>query len=714
MYCTKCGRRLEEGEKNCKVCDGDIIDNVVMGKNRINKKTKILIYIIAAILILGVGGIFGAKYLLNPDSKLAMQIEKIDIESHFKTSKKLNIQVEDINIDKYPTIIMKITKTDKKSNFNNNNITLYEEDNLIEDYDLEEVADGWELKYISNESATEQIEKNIKIENKEDINDIVQADYIKPNQDTVNFVISQVDSNNFPEISLYFNAIDEFGNSLKDFNIDNLNIFTKNQSGEDIKTEIKELEFVDKKEPVSINMVMDTSGSMDGDINKCKEIAGNFINSIDFTMGDRVEVIEFNDISRVNNYFTSNKESLINSINGLRTSGGTALFDSLISALYETNMQEGAKCIIAFTDGDDNMSVNTSTDVINLSQKLSIPIYIIGLGDGLENSILTNITNSTNGEYTNISNIDQLNNIYDKILRKTKEQYVLKYDLLNNDENLLETDVNIGVNSFKYRGEIYHNFGIKPKEYRVDIKKYEKLKEDTKKEAEDKFGNIQGNYSLAFKDMTKGDMLSINSKKEIAASTIKIFIMIEAYDRIYTGRLNENEIITLQDSMKAGGSGILSSKPSGEKISVKELIRLMMVKSDNTAANILIDKLGLDSINQRIKSLGCINTELNRKMMDQDAIDKGVQNYTSVDDLALVLTKLYNGQCVNKQYDSMMIDIMKNNESKSKIPNELPSNVTVANKSGEFDKVENDAGIVFTDKGAYIICVITTEGISGE
>lgn len=62
----------------------------------------------------------------------------------------------------------------------------------------------------------------------------------------------------------------------------------------------------------------------------------------------------------------------------------------------------------------------------------------------------------------------------------------------------------------------------------------------------------------------------------------------------------------------------------------------------------------------------------------------------------------------------MIIDIIKNNETKSKIPNELPENVEVANKSGEFAGVENDAGILFTDKGAYILCITTEDGKSGE
>lgn len=265
-----------------------------------------------------------------------------------------------------------------------------------------------------------------------------------------------------------------------------------------------------------------------------------------------------------------------------------------------------------------------------------------------------------------------------------------------------------------FKESLTYYYSSKEKEDEVAVKDYSSLQENIKLQAENSLGKISGKYSLTFIDLTNLETLSINNNKFIAASTIKIFIMIEAYTRINEGTLREDDIIVLEDSMKVGGAGILSGRASGSKLSIKELIFLMMTKSDNTATNMLIDKLAMENINTRIKALGCNNSELNRKMMDQGAINRGIQNYTSSYDLALALSKLYNGECVSKEYDLKMIEIMMKNENKRKISSKLPKDVQVASKTGELGGVENDAAIIYTSKGAYILSITTSNGNSSE
>lgn len=248
-------------------------------------------------------------------------------------------------------------------------------------------------------------------------------------------------------------------------------------------------------------------------------------------------------------------------------------------------------------------------------------------------------------------------------------------------------------------------------DYNID---YKETKSILIPKIEEVFSTIDGNYSVSFKDINEVDSVSINSKKAPAASTIKIYVMVEAYNQVNNGRVNLNDTISLNDSMKVHGSGKLQYEPSGTKLSIEELIKLMMVESDNTAANIMIDKLGMDNINSTIKALGGKDTELNRKMMDLESLNKGIDNYTSTDDLTLILSKLYNGQAVNSKYDNKMLDIMKGHQLKSKIPNKLPEGTVVAHKSGEMGGIENDAAIVYTDKGAYILCILTDNGKSEE
>ncbi|WP_195989670.1 serine hydrolase [Clostridium sp. D53t1_180928_C8] len=225
------------------------------------------------------------------------------------------------------------------------------------------------------------------------------------------------------------------------------------------------------------------------------------------------------------------------------------------------------------------------------------------------------------------------------------------------------------------------------------------------------------NYSLIYADINNQNYLflsnystDIKNTPSPSASIIKIYIMIALYTKISHGLLNSTTKITLQDSMKVGGSGILYYKDSYTEYSIDDLIYLMITESDNTATNILIDLIGKDYINSKIKKLGCINTSLNRKMMDINALNLGIDNYTSVYDLYITFIQLLNNSCINEFYDNKMINILKNTKSTTKLPNLLPPNTIVAHKTGELTNIENDAGIMFTDNGGYILCVLTKNG----
>lgn len=702
MFCTKCGTSVEENTEKSQTISNDQPEGTFKGGNNIDdkmrkiKKSHIIIISIV-VLILAASGVF---FIINKD------VNNNILASTLKQEKKLNTEINGIDLTNYPIIEVTVKYDEDDSCFSKENIKLYEDDKEISEYEIKKEDSNCILSYTTTEKNSVAIQKEVKIQNKNDENDIISKVFDKPIQNSAKLKITQIDSNNFPQVDMYFTVENSQGEIIENLTKNNFNLI----ESESFTPEIKDLKFVRNEEAVSINMVMDVSGSMSNDINTCKRIALNFIENIDFNIGDTVETIEFNDVCKINNYFTANKQSLINSINGMETDGQTALYDSLIMALKETNKNDGAKCIIAFTDGLDNRSKSKYNDVIQLSKNLGIPIYIIGLGKEVDTTVLKEICDKTEGEFISIDNIDKLNDSYNRILRKTKSQYVLTYDSNEVDDSSNLINMNLMLNSLSYIKEYDFNYNIKQAEYRVNIAKYNELKDKMKVESDTIFKDIKGEYSLAFRDLNQASSLSINSEKTVAASTIKMFIMIEAFEQIKSGNLRESDTIVLQDSMKAGGSGILAKEEVGKRLTISELISLMMIKSDNTAANILIDKLGMSKINNTIKALGCINTELNRKMMDESAIKNGIENYTSVDDMCLLLSKIYNNQCIDSIYDNKMLSIMKQNETKSKIPNELPEGVEVANKSGEYEGVQNDAGIIFTDKGAYILCVTTRDG----
>lgn len=216
-----------------------------------------------------------------------------------------------------------------------------------------------------------------------------------------------------------------------------------------------------------------------------------------------------------------------------------------------------------------------------------------------------------------------------------------------------------------------------------------------------------GEYSIGYKSLVTGEEFFINPKPMTAASVIKIFVMAEAYHQVSNNEISLDEKLVLNNGEKVGGTGSLSGREDGTEITIRQLIEAMITESDNTATNMLIDKLSFDKINEFILAQGCNDTILQRKMMDQDSIDQGIENLTSVKDLILILDKLYHGECVMPEYDDEMLDIMKKQKDRSRIPRLLPAGTVIANKTGSLPGVVNDVGIVYTDKGAFIISVLS-------
>ena len=137
----------------------------------------------------------------------------------------------------------------------------------------------------------------------------------------------------------------------------------------------------------------------------------------------------------------------------------------------------------------------------------------------------------------------------------------------------------------------------------------------------------------------------------------------------------------------------------------------MIILSDNYATNILIDRCKIENINDFIKENGLKNTVLKRKMFDSVGASKGLENYTSAEDMALLLEKIYNGTLVSKKASAKMLEVLKNQRLNGKIPFFLSSGenkVQIAHKTGEDSGITHDVGIVL-DKEPFIICFLSNE-----
>ncbi|MGY4789211.1 serine hydrolase [Pediococcus pentosaceus] len=234
---------------------------------------------------------------------------------------------------------------------------------------------------------------------------------------------------------------------------------------------------------------------------------------------------------------------------------------------------------------------------------------------------------------------------------------------------------------------------------------------------DDAFGDMKGETSVYVSPTDSTEEVVSNSKAQRAASNIKLFILITAYQQVNEGKLNLNDKHTLKDSDKVNGTGEIRNMSSGTEISIQDLLEDMMEDSDNTAANIVIRQLGgMNKVNTQIKKIGAKDTKLERMLMDTDALKDGKDNYTSVADLGMVLKKIYNHQMVSTKYDNAMLDILKKNNNHTKLPHDLPEEATAYNKTGEFDDygVENDVAIFGNNKGSFVIVVMSQDGSRDE
>lgn len=210
--------------------------------------------------------------------------------------------------------------------------------------------------------------------------------------------------------------------------------------------------------------------------------------------------------------------------------------------------------------------------------------------------------------------------------------------------------------------------------------------------------------------VTEKDTFSYRASQQVpSASVIKLPIMVEVMERVKAGTFDLAAMHTLTHAEKVGGSGILQTYSDQSQVSYRELLRLMMVKSDNSATNIFIHQLGRDAINQRIRTLGLSQSQLNRIMMDTLAAKQGRDNYVTAGEMNHLLEKIYRNQVATPKLCQAMIDILKQNEDTLCIPRLLPKQTIIAHKTGTLTYVRGDAGIVYA-KQPFLLSVFV-EGV---
>jgi beta-lactamase class A len=220
---------------------------------------------------------------------------------------------------------------------------------------------------------------------------------------------------------------------------------------------------------------------------------------------------------------------------------------------------------------------------------------------------------------------------------------------------------------------------------------------------------LDGVLGIALKDLSTGKTLLLNEREVFPqASSIKIAVLYEVFKQAEEGHLELDELVALEESKKVEGSGVLFhlGRPS-LSLSIRDLAVLMIVLSDNTATNLLIDKVGLEAVNKRMDALGLPKTRLRRKMMDLKAAAEGRENVSTPLEMMTLLEKIWKGPALGEPSRKDLLAILAIPKD-SPLRAGVPEGVEVAEKPGELEAVRCDSGIVLLTGRPYILCVMTT------
>jgi beta-lactamase class A len=222
--------------------------------------------------------------------------------------------------------------------------------------------------------------------------------------------------------------------------------------------------------------------------------------------------------------------------------------------------------------------------------------------------------------------------------------------------------------------------------------------------------DLDGVLGVAILDLTADQKFLLHADEIFPqASSIKIAVLAELYHQAQTGKLKLSDLYTVQSSDLVPDSDIMAGlTPGVTKLTLRDLATMMVAVSDNSAANVLIDRLGLDNVNALMDSLGLTHTRLRRKMMDLKAASEGRENISTPREMMTLLEHLYRGKVLNKEMTDDFFKVLSTPKKDRFIPRDLPENLKIANKDGELEGVRNDSGVVFLQNRPYVICAMTT------
>lgn len=264
--------------------------------------------------------------------------------------------------------------------------------------------------------------------------------------------IAQIDTSNYPKISVYFTVRDLDGNDINHLDKSQFTLSELENNKE--KKQNFSLDYYKDRvnQQKTVTFAMDISGSMDGILGEEFDAADYILGLMKEKSGYCVAMTSFNSDQQELYGFTTDIDKMREvCAQDREAEGSTALYDTLTNALYQEVHQTGQKYILAFTDGADNCSVSATADsVISLSEQYHIPIYLISVSGENETDVLQNIANASGGKYFKIKDISELQGCYEQIFEQQQAMNVLTYTTTQKDT---DTQIRLSYTASDYRGQ---------------------------------------------------------------------------------------------------------------------------------------------------------------------------------------------------------------------------------------------------------------------
>lgn len=225
-----------------------------------------------------------------------------------------------------------------------------------------------------------------------------------------------------------------------------------------------------------------------------------------------------------------------------------------------------------------------------------------------------------------------------------------------------------------------------------------------------------GVTGISVRNLTTRESLSIRGDEPFpSASLIKVAILVALLDETKEGRVALDERVSVVARDRVGGSGVLMHMNSGLAPTFEDYAWLMVALSDNTATNVLLDKLDIRTVGQKMEALGLPRSKVHSKTFRREtsiAPDSSARygfGVTTPDETTSLFTMLHESQAVSPALDSLALRVLLANQDGNMMTRWLPDGTRVAHKTGSVDRSRNDCGIMYTPAAPIALCVMTRE-----